>query len=279
MAQKIGMIGIGPIGIHFIEKLINGGYETVAFDIDDEKTKLASQKGSALAGSVQDLAKQVNIIVLALPGDPAVEAVMEGTNGLLEVLTSEHIIIDTGTSSPRLDRFYEKRCAEKGAGFIEAPVTWRAPGLILIPAGDRKIFDAVEPVIKTMSYKYRYMGESGRGQELKAVNQLYFSARGAIMAETVAYAQKLGFGKDELEDFLEFGMAPSLYGDDFTRISGTIGLNCKDLKYVQEIAFDYGACLPITAAVYQAFLHSVIHGGGGDDQNGIIRYWRDLNKE
>lgn len=278
MAQKIGVVGVGPIGIHFVEKLNKAGYSTIAFDIDSDLLKQAAQLEAEVASSVKELAKQSDVIILALPGDPAVEAVMEGEDGIFEVLKTGQIIIDTGTSSPALDKRYEKLCNSMGAGFMEAPVTWRAPGLILMPAGDRGLFDKVEPVIRTISYKYRYMGESGRGQELKSVNQLLFSARGAIAAETVAYAEKLGFGQDELEDFLEFGLAPSLYGDDFARISGTTKLNHKDLKYVQEIAFDYGICIPVTAAVYQAFQYSVIRGDGEDDQNGIIHYWRDLNK-
>ena len=278
MKQTIGIIGIGPIGIHFVKKLIESSYQPLVFDIDEDRIKQASELGAALAESVRDIAAQANVIILALPGDPPVEAVMEGEGGILDVLKPEHTIIDTGTSSPKLDRRYEKLCLEKGAGFIEAPVTWRKPGLILMPAGNRKRFDEVEPIIRAISYKYRYMGLSGRGQELKAVNQLLFSARCAIEAETVSYAEKLGFGREDLEDFLEFGLSPALYGDDFTRVSGTTKLNFKDLKYAQEIAFDYKASVPLTAAVYQAFLHTVIHGGGDDDQNGIIRYWRSLNK-
>jgi 3-hydroxyisobutyrate dehydrogenase-like beta-hydroxyacid dehydrogenase len=108
---------------------------------------------------------------------------------------------------------------------------------------------------------------------------MLFSARCAIAAETVAYAEMLGFGKEELEDLLEFGLTPSLYGDDFPQILGTVRLNFKDLKYAQEIAFDHQICLPVTAAVYQAFLHTVIHGGGNCDQNAIIKYWRDINKK
>jgi len=278
MVGNIGIIGIGPIGIHFVGKLKDGGHNTIVYDIDKEQMKKASEIGATLADSVHELAGQADVIILALPGDFAVEAVMEGEDGLLAVLKPKHIVIDTGTSSPRLDCYYERQCVKKGAGFLEAPVTWRAPGLIIMPAGERKLFDAVEPLIKSISYKYRYVGESGRGQELKAVNQLLFSARCAIAAETVAYAEMLGFGKEELEDFLEFGLAPSLYGDDFTKINGTVRLNFKDLKYAQEIAFDHKICLPVTAAVYQAFLHTVIHGGGECDQNGIIRYWRDINK-
>jgi len=278
MTKMIGIIGNGRIGLHFVEQLESGGYGTIVFDIDEKLMKKAAEHGAVIAGSSRELAEQVDIIVLALAGDPIVEAVMEGEGGLLEVLRPEHIIIDTGTSSPRLDRYYEKRCAEKGAAFLEAPVTWRAHGLILMPAGKREAFDIVEPVIKAMSYKYRYLGESGRGQELKAVNQLLFSARCAIEAEAIAYAKALGFGKEDLEDFLEFGLNPNMYGDDFTRTSGTTRMNLKDLKYAQEIAFDHKACLPVTAAVYQAFLHTTIHGGGDDDQSGIIRYWHSLNK-
>ena len=277
MQDVIGIIGQGPIGSHFAGKLI-GEYDTIVYDLDRSLMEKAISAGAKAADSLADMAAKANIVVLALPGDKALRAVMDGENGLMAQMKDGQFIIDTGTSTAELDRHYHVACRAQSLGFLEAPVSWREGGLLLMPAGDKAVFDRLETVIRCMSCKYCYIGEGGRGQELKSVNQMLFSARIAIEAECVAYAQTLGFSEEIMEDFMGFGLNKRLYGDDFSRILGTSGLNYKDLLYTFQIAHEHGAFVPITQAVYESFKYAVFNGAGNDDQSGIIAYWRQLNK-
>lgn len=277
MQDVVGIIGQGPIGRHFAEKL-TGEYDTIVYDLDHSLMEKAISVGAKAVDSLADMAVKANIVVLALPGDKALHAVMDGENGLVAMMKDGQFIIDTGTSTAELDRHYHAVCNAKSLGFLEAPVSWREGGLLLMPAGDRDVFDRLEAVIRCMSCKYCYVGESGRGQELKSVNQMLFSARVAIEAECVAYAEKLGFSEEIMEDFMGFGLNRRLYGDDFSRILGTSRLNYKDLLYTFQIAHEHGAFVPITQAVYEAFKYAVFNGAGDEDQPGIIKYWRQLNE-
>jgi 3-hydroxyisobutyrate dehydrogenase len=275
--NKVGIVGVGPIGMHFTKLLIKAKYNVTVFDLSKELVMAAVEQGAAAAGSPAEVTRQSDVVILTLPGNKAVKNVMEESNGVLGSLKEGQIVIDSGTSHPDLDAMYERLCAEKGVGFIDSPVTWRKQGLILMVGGSQSIFEKVEDIISCISYKYKYLGSIGRGQVLKSVNQMVFSNLSAIWAEAVEYSAKNDIHRDLLVDFLEMNVPERMFGDDFSRISGTIELNYKDLLYVMELAHEAGANIPMTNMVHEIFKFSVAKGEGKLDQNGIIKYWRTLN--
>ena len=275
--ERIGLIGLGPIGSHFLKLLLNDGYSVTVLDLIPEYVQGAVNLGAKAADTPAQVAQSSDVIVLSLPGNKPVIKVMEGEDGILEVLKEGQIVIDTGTSSPDLDQKYETLCTFRGAGFIDSPVTWRKPGLILMVGGVEEVFKRAEKIIACMSYKHKHIGPIGRGQVLKSVNQMVFSNMSALWAEAVEYSRMNGVGKELLVDFLEMAVPDRLFGDDFTRKSGTVELNYKDLLYVQELAHETGANIPLTNAVHEIFKYIVNKGDGKLDQNGIIKYWRSLN--
>ena len=276
--QKIGVIGLGPIGKHFVSLLLKYEYDVSVFDLVQEYVDNAITHGAKAAVSIGDLTEKTDVVILALPGNKALKIVMEQENGVLATLKKGQIVIDTGTSHPDLDALYEHLCEEKGASFIDSPVTWRKSGLILMPSGKKDVFESVENVISCISYKYKYIGSIGRGQVLKSVNQMIFSNMGALWAEAVEYSTKNNIDRELLVDFLEMNIPDRLFGDDFSRISGTVELNYKDLLYVIELAHESNANIPLTNMVHEVYKYTMAKGDGKLDQNAIIQYWRALNK-
>ena len=272
--QRVGIIGLGPIGKHFVKKLLEKGYPLIVMDQDAAQLREPVALGAQTAGSPGEVAEKSDVVLLCLPGSRAVDAVMLGECGVLAKLREGLVIVDTGTSSPETDIRYERLCDEKKARFLEAPVTWRGPGLILMAGGKEAYYEAAREVLEVISYKVKRVGEIGRGQVLKAANQMYFSNLTAVNAELIDFADSCGFGREELVDFLEFHLPERMFGDDFSRISGTTELNYKDLLYAFEIAHDTQAYIPITQVVHGIFKEGVAHGEGKWDQTGIINTYR-----
>lgn len=277
--KKVGVVGLGPIGSHFVNKLHGSMYSVIINDIDQRAMERVSEERVYKKSNLSELVKLSDYIVLALPGNKALRNVMESKDGVLANMHSGQVIIDTGTTHPDLDEYYESICTKEKVGFIDSPVTWRAPGLILMIGGKLETYNKAEDLIKTLSYKYGYLGKIGNGQRLKSVNQMVFSNMTAIWAEAVSYAQKLGFSKNDLSDFLEMDVPENLYADNYSRISGTADLNYKDLKYVIEIAHDNCAAIPITNATHEAFKYTINRQKERVDQTAIVTYWKNLNIE
>jgi len=277
LKKKVGLVGVGNIGKFYTQRLLECGYPLTVFDIDGEKMKYAEELGAHPAENVGDLTIKSDVIILSLPGSHAVESVMDGEDGILNHLVEGKLVIDTGTSRPETDIKYEKLCAEKGAAFIDAPLTWRKQGQIIMVGGTYENFKKAEEILKCISYKYGYIGSIGQGQVLKLINQAYLAAKLAVESEVVELAKKQGMQPELLKEFLEFDIPDVLFGDDFEG-GGHLALHYKDLGYLLEMAHDSGANIPICSLVHEIFKASRLYGDPNWIQPGIISYWRRLNK-
>ena len=274
--ERVGLIGVGNIGRHFTRLLVQKGYPLVVLDREMERVQFAVELGAGAASIPADVARQAEIILLSLPGSHAVESVMEGENGLLSALTAGQIVIDTGTSRPDTDIKYEQIAREKGAGFLDAPITWRSPGLIFMVAGEELFYHRAKGVIDTISYKHRHVGRIGNGQKLKLMNQIILAGQLAIHAEAVAFCRRVDLAPELLKEYLEFPVSDALLTGDFSG-SGTLALHYKDLLYALELGHEVGANIPLTALVHEIFKLSAFQGDPSWSQPGILEYWKRLN--
>jgi len=257
---------------------LGAGYPLTVYDLDAERVKVSTDQGALAAKNPGEVAKNSDIIILALPGSPAVDAVMQGKDGILAQLRAGQLVIDTGTSRVSTALLYDRLCTEKGAGFLDAPLTWRKPGQIIMVGGSAENYAKGEAVLKVLSYKLKHIGPSGTGQKLKAVNQSIQATRLAAYAECFEFCKMSDLDTRLIKDYLEFSDVPeAFYTDDFVG-GGHLTLHYKDLLYALEIAHDNGAQMPLTSLVHEIFKAEWLHGDPRWFQLGIIHYWRRLNE-
>jgi 3-hydroxyisobutyrate dehydrogenase-like beta-hydroxyacid dehydrogenase len=274
--ERIGLIGVGNIGRHFTRLLLDKGYRLTVLDRDPERVRFAQEAGAQAASTRAEVARNADIILLSLPGSHAVESVMEGNDGLLNALSEGQIVVDTGTSRPETDIKYERLAREKGAGLIDAPITWRGPGLIFMVGGDEEVYNRAKGVIEAISYKQQHVGPIGQGQKLKLMNQIVLAGQLAIHAEAVAFCQRVDLDPNLLKEYLEFPISSALLTGEFSG-SGTLALHYKDLLYALELAHEEGANIPLTSLVHEIFKLAAFQGDPNWSQPGILKYWDVLN--
>ena len=91
--NSIGFIGLGVMGFPMASNLLQAGKELVVFDINtDQATKLPFQERVTIASSKEELAKQVNIVLLMLPNSPHVQDAILSKGGLAESLSPGALI-------------------------------------------------------------------------------------------------------------------------------------------------------------------------------------------
>ncbi len=275
--EHVGLIGLGNVGGGFARTLREAGYPLTVLDKDPAKLKPALTLGADAAATPGEVADKTAIIILSLPGSPPVEAVMEGPDGILTHLRKGQLVIDTGTTRPQTDIHYETLCRASGAGLIDAPITGRSKGWIMMVGGSESDFNKARTLLSSLSYKLEHVGPVGRGQVLKLANQLVLAGQWAVWSEAVTFAQQAGLDPHLLSDCLEFPVPDSVYGDDFGA-AGTLALHYKDLAYIIELAHDTGANIPVTSLVHEVFKAANVAGDPAWNQPGIVTYWRRLNK-
>jgi 3-hydroxyisobutyrate dehydrogenase-like beta-hydroxyacid dehydrogenase len=276
--KNVGLIGLGNVGSYYVKKLLEAGYPLTVFDIDPQKLEMAVNQGATPSDTPAEVAQNSDFIILALPKSEVVEAVVEGPFGVLSVLGAEQVVIDTSTSRPKTAIQLEKLCEAKGAGFIDAPLTWRGPGHthILMVGGKEVSFKRAEEILKCLSYKYRLLGPVGTGQILKMINQAVLANLMAVHAEAVEFTKKYGLDPELLKEFLEFDIPQELLAEDY-RGGGELALHYKDLGYFLEMAHESCVNIPISSLVHEIFKTSKVYGEPRWKEPGIQTYFQRLN--
>jgi len=275
--ERIGLIGVGNVGSGFARTLRQAGYPLTVLDKDRKKMEPAIALGADAASAPGEVADKSDITILSLPGSPPVEAVMEGPDGILNHLREGQLVVDTGTTRPDTDIRYEKLCREKGAGLVDAPITGRSKGWIIMVGGSAENFEQARPVLARLSYKLKHIGPVGHGQVLKLMNQLVQAGQLAVWSEAITFGQQAHLDPRLLSDYLEFPVPEVLYGDDFGA-GGQLALHYKDLGYILDLAHRTGANIPVTGLVHEVFKAVGLAGSPDWSQPGIVTYWRGLNE-
>ena len=113
MAKRaVGIVGLGLVGRAIAARLSAAGFETVGYDIDP--AALAAF-GGRKADSPEAVAAQARRIVLAVYDTPDVEAVAARAR--------PDLFIDCTTGDPLRIEALAKQLAEKGVGYVEAPLS------------------------------------------------------------------------------------------------------------------------------------------------------------
>lgn len=272
--QAVGIIGCGMIGQLFTEKVVAAGLPLTVYDMVEEKLLAAVESGAQPAGSCREVTERSDQVLLCLPGSPAVEAAMEGPDGILEGVAAGKLIIDTGTTRPSTDIGYAAKVQARGGRIVDAPLTRRAQGPIIMVGGSQEDFRAAEPLLQVVGYKVVHVGPLGHGQRLKLVNQLILAGRLSVFAEAVTMAECLGLKREMVTDVLEFGEAQPLLERRFSVPGGQLlALHTKDLEYLCELVADEDVYAPLTKLVTEAFQETRSRGEPDWSQPSVLTHW------
>lgn len=269
------------MGERYLGRLIDSEHEVTVHDVDREKVDAAVEAGAQAASSSAEATHAVEHVVLAVPTHDAVEAVMEGEDGVLAALEADQVVVDTGTFRPRFCRRYARRCRQIGADYLDAPVT-RSGDITAMVGGALESYEAAEPVLSTIAGRHRRVGDVGSGQILKLMRQIIGAGYDAACAEAVELGRDVGVEPELLNDFLDMEVNELFFGDDFAiEHEGGVGamtLRSKDLACAVDAAADSGTALPITEAASEAHRTAVRYGHDDPEYHeAIVRYWRLLN--
>lgn len=98
---RIGLVGVGLMGHGIALNIARKGHAlTVLEHPGNQPLDELRALGVASAATVQDLARQVQVLILCVTGSPQVEAVLLGEQGALATLQPGTVVIDCSTAIP-----------------------------------------------------------------------------------------------------------------------------------------------------------------------------------
>jgi len=278
-----GVIGVGYIGKLFVDRLTETGHSLTVFDVDDDQVAYAVDKGATAAESPADVARNAEVIVMALPGSPEVEATMEGEDGLLAALDPGDIVVDATTTHPDTSVVCEERCDEADADFVEATITGGSPreGYHVMAGGREEAYERAKEVLDVLADDHVLVGPVPDATVFKLGLQMRYAGHHAVDAEVVEFVRDNGVDPRIFTDFLEFDMFEGYFTGDFSQdIEGMGGLAIwdKDIGYARDVAHEQETALPLNGVVHEAYKATTRRVGEDEgDASALLQYWLALN--
>lgn len=279
---KCAFLGLGVMGFPMAGHLVKSGHQVTVWNRTATKAKAwaGAHKGEA-ADTPADAVFGKEFVFMCLGDDPDVDAVY---NAIEPSLGAGMIIVDHTTASAGLARRLYERAAEKGASFIDAPISGGQAGaekgaLAIMCGGDLEPFSKAEAVMSAYGKGMTLIGESGAGQLCKSVNQICIAGIVQGLSEGLAFAAKNKLDAAKVIEAISGGAAQSwqmvnrwetMMADAFEH-GFAVDWMRKDLRIALEAARETGSSLPITALVDQYYADVQAMGGARWDTSSLIK--------
>jgi 3-hydroxyisobutyrate dehydrogenase-like beta-hydroxyacid dehydrogenase len=272
--MKIGFIGLGVMGKPMARNLLRAGQPLRVWNRNpgpvDELAALGAERASSPAE-----AGQVDVLFSMLADDAAARAVvLDG--GVLDAMAPGSIHVNMATVSVAFAHEMAARHAERGVGYVAAPVLGRvdiaeAGKLNVLAAGAGELVDRVQPLLDLLGQKTWRFGEvPERANAVKLGANLTLAAAIEAMGEAAAMVRAHGVGADSFLDLLSqtlFAGSPVYKGygamiaqERYSPAGFKLALGLKDVQLALDAARGKGLSLPMGNVLRENLLEAVKQG-------------------
>jgi 2-hydroxy-3-oxopropionate reductase len=291
MAERVGFIGLGIMGMPMARNLMDSGYELTVHNRSPEKAEELGKEGAAVAATPREVAENSDVVITMLPDSPQVREVVAGEDGVLEGISEGALLIDMSTISPVVTEELAEALQEKGASMLDAPVSGGDVGAIegtlsIMVGGEQADFQRAKPLFEAMGKTITHVGPTGAGQVTKAANQVVVALTIEAVSEALVLGSAGGVSAQKILEVLSGGLASNkvmeVKREKFLSHSFEPGfrseLHHKDLGIALAAGREYGVVLPVTAIVDQMLLSMRRKGWGEEDHSALLRIIEDLSQ-
>ena len=282
--MRVAFVGLGVMGFPMAGHLARNGHGVVVYNRSTAKAEdwIAKFEGCA-APTPAAAASAAEIVFTCVGNDDDVREVMVGANGILDALRPGTIVVDHTTSSATVARDMHAAAAERGIGFLDAPVSGGQAGaengqLTVMVGGDAAIFERALPVIRSYAKAVTLIGPTGSGQLAKMVNQICIAGVVQGLAEGLDFAMRAGLDPAVVIESISKGAAQSwqmenrwqtMVDDEFD-FGFAVDWMRKDLGFALEEARRNGAQIELTELVDRYYAEVQAMGGNRWDTSSLI---------
>ncbi len=253
---KLGFIGIGLMGLPMCTQLLKAKLDLTVWNRNPSKCEALILLGAKAAISLQELASEVDVIMMCVSNTQSVEDIVDQ---LAPSLKPGQCIVDFSSISPDATIALAEKVATKGVTWVDSPVSGGVSGaeagsLAIMVGGKEEQVDSIRPLLAPLAQAVTYMGPSGTGQTTKICNQMLVSCNVLVMAEVMAMAKRAGVDAARIPTALKGGFADSIplqltgsrmATQDFDEIKWHVKTLLKDLDMANALAKDLGSSIPM----------------------------------
>ena len=195
--MKVAFLGLGAIGAPMARHLAPHYTLSVWNRTAARATEFARENNARAAASPADAVRGAAIAITCLPTSREVELLLDWGEGMLGAFDRGATLVDCTSGDPATSRRIAARLAERGVGFVDAPVSGGVSGavkgiLTIMCGGDEATMARARPILEAFGEKIVLCGPVGAGHAVKAINQAMLGVHIWSLAEGLVALEKAG---------------------------------------------------------------------------------------
>ena len=208
MTSPIGLIGLGAMGRGMAGSLRRAGYAIHVFDVRPDAVQAFTADGGVGCASPGELASRCDIVVSVVVNAAQTEEVLFGAQGAAASMKPGHLFVMCSTVDPNVSIAFEKRLAERGILYLDAPISGGAAKaaageMTMMTAGRPEAYAKCGTILDDMAaHVYKLGDRAGPGSTVKIVNQLLAGVHIAAGAEAMALGIRAGADPTQLYEVI-----------------------------------------------------------------------------
>ncbi|PEN36255.1 6-phosphogluconate dehydrogenase (decarboxylating) [Bacillus toyonensis] len=199
--MRVGLIGLGKMGLNLGKNLMDHKHEVVAFDLNTSAVEEMKEYGATGVSSLNDLVQSLQsprILWIMVP-HAVVDSVIDEVTPLL---SKGDILIEAGNSHYKESIRRYEQLKKDGIHFMDAGTSGGMEGArngaCYMIGGDPEAWDIVEPIFRDTAVEngFLYAGKAGSGHFLKMVHNGIEYGMMAAIGEGFEILEKSEFDYD-----------------------------------------------------------------------------------
>ena len=286
MGEKLGMIGLGKMGLALSRQMMADGHAVCGYDIDPERMKMLADAGGSPLANAREVAENSDITFSILLKAAHIEDNLFGADGIDKADKQGLIHVEMSTMPPAFSKELAGKLAASGINMLDAPISGSHGAvdkrtITFMVGGDDAPFQRVQPILKKLSADATHTGPSGSGGIMKVVTNLFVNSSTALIAEMILTGERAGLSHEVMMHCLSKGsvrgamlnqLAPRLFARDFAP-QGAVEIFVKDMGLAIDLAKEHGIELQVVPAARAMFQRAEAAGWGKDDASRVIEVY------
>lgn len=287
--MTIGWIGLGHMGSPMAQRLLNRGHDVIVYNRTKSKADHFTNQGATVVDNPADLVQKSDIIFMMVSDEKAIQSILYGEHGIFSTDIQDKTFINLSTISPTETIDIANKMIEKGATYLESPVSGSVGAavngqLVLLLGGDAQVIDASVDYLNILGKELIHFGDLGTGSAAKLTINLLLGIMGSALAETILLGESFGLPQDKVLSMISAsGMNSPLYqgkkemyrSEEFPS-AFPLYLMEKDLGLIRdEMLSRFGSVSPLAEEVHKQYAQAKQSGYADMDLAAIYKYLKN----
>ena len=274
---RVGVVGVGAMGMGLARTLLAKGFPVFARDL------VQAREHEAVRHGAQPLASDVDVLVSVVIDAAQTRAVIE------EHSARAPVFIMCSTIAPSDSERFAAVLDAIDVAMLDAPISGgparaHAGTLSMMASGSDRAFELAQPVIEAVTRKcFRIGARAGDGSRMKVVNNMLAAANIASACEAMAMASLLGLDMHQAADVIQASSGASwMFGDRMPRAlaadyapTAASRVLLKDIGLFVHEARRLGLTAPMAECAQEIFEDAIARGYAEEDDAALLKRYAD----